>query len=399
MSGVPGGLGPPNPRVAGGNTAETRSVWLRRCSNALPDPPGQCFALSLSDIGAAAARETLLIRTPHMAAFWTDLFRSMLGPPPELRWAGHGPGVGRDAKTAYSGLLGRYLARAYLTAEQRVRILVPLDLAKEPLRHAGYTIEKDPPGQGYEADWLGLDDVGLVIVEAKGSSDRARGTWHHGRPGILHGAKGQVRRTAVFASGPRRKLPARRWVVASRWGTQEGGLQPTLLAWDPEETALEQKDLRRLEQVLLEVDLGGLMEGLGHAEPGGDTEGTALQVRVGDYVLPLGFVAMAGPFGILPVRQNTDLPDWRLASESGGNIAVLSLSVEYENAVRRLSSDPDGSIGLLEQMRTPSIERSEEAADLDKPRFDVLAVNRSGLTVVWPKTDERIELVETQSSG
>ena len=60
----------------------------------------------MSVIGNAAARETLVTATPHMAAIWTDLFQSLIVPGSELRWRGAGPGVGRDARIAYSSLLG-----------------------------------------------------------------------------------------------------------------------------------------------------------------------------------------------------------------------------------------------------------------------------------------------------
>jgi len=65
-----------------------------------------------------------------MASIWTDLFQSILAPGHQLRWKDDGPGLGRDAKSAYSSLLGRYMARAYLTAFEGVRVMVPLDLAK-----------------------------------------------------------------------------------------------------------------------------------------------------------------------------------------------------------------------------------------------------------------------------
>ena len=42
-----------------------------------------------------------------------------------LRWAGGGPGVGRDAPIAYSSLLGRCMARAYFTSQEGRAWLVP----------------------------------------------------------------------------------------------------------------------------------------------------------------------------------------------------------------------------------------------------------------------------------
>ena len=89
-------------------SASSRSVWLRRGNSSDPDfyAPGKYSAFELAAIGNAAARETFVTGTSHMAAIWTDLFQSIITPRPELRWFGDGPGVGRDARIAYSSLLG-----------------------------------------------------------------------------------------------------------------------------------------------------------------------------------------------------------------------------------------------------------------------------------------------------
>ena len=128
------------------SSATRRWVWLRRGKPSVPKPHGVRHDLTLSVIGHVAARETFVTATSHMAAIWTDLFRSMIAPGSELRWRGDGPGIGRDARIAYSSLLGRYMARAYLTEHERVRVLVPLDVAKCWLRETGseYEIGKDP---------------------------------------------------------------------------------------------------------------------------------------------------------------------------------------------------------------------------------------------------------------
>ena len=85
-----------------------REVWLRRGAFSGLYAPGRLHPVWLSQFGNAAARETFATATPHMAAIWTDLFRSMTAPGSELRWRGDGPGIGRDARIAYSSLLGRY---------------------------------------------------------------------------------------------------------------------------------------------------------------------------------------------------------------------------------------------------------------------------------------------------
>ena len=84
------------------------------------------------------ARPLLPQHSPFAAA-WTDLFQSMIAVSQKLRWRENGPGLGRDARIAYSSLLGRYMARAYLTGNEDVRVLVPLDEAKRWLQKTPYT--------------------------------------------------------------------------------------------------------------------------------------------------------------------------------------------------------------------------------------------------------------------
>ena len=59
-------------------SAPSRQIWLRRSDPANPDPPGMWRDMALSVIGNAAARETFVTATPHMAAICTDLFQSMI---------------------------------------------------------------------------------------------------------------------------------------------------------------------------------------------------------------------------------------------------------------------------------------------------------------------------------
>ena len=369
----------------------SRSVWLRRGDPSVPNPSGVWRDLTLSVIGNAAARETFVTATPHMAAIWTDLFGSMIAPGSELRWRGDGPGIGRDARIAYSSLLGRYMARAYLTEHERVRVLVPLDVAKCWLRETDseYEIGKDPQSRGLEADWIGIDADGLLIVEAKGSFDDGLKTWcgPHSRPQILKTAIAQAKRTAVFVRHPRRKLPAKRWAIASRWGTEENKCVPTLLAWDHEDEKLGKDDYQTLAKILLRADLDGVMRGLGYlgieqvlgaAQPPQRVPGE-LQIRVGDQDIEPGIAAIVGPFGVQPLRSKQDLLQvsqilqvlQSLDLNLNNNIAVASLSSRYVTTVSQ------------ERLWTDEAETANE-----------LSANRGGLTVVWPKTVEDLVLGE-----
>ena len=377
----------------------SRSIWLRRCDPSSPNPLGEWRDLALSAIGNAAARETLVTATHHMAAIWTDLFQSMIASDSQLRWSGNGPGIGRDARIAYSSLLGRYLARAYLTEHEGVRILVPLDVAKRRFQETPYVIEKDPPSRGLEADWIGLDNNRLVIVEAKGAFDEGIKTWRGpSRPLILQTAIEQAERTAVFVRHPRRKLPAKRWAIASRWGTQDNHREPTLLAWDPEEEKLDKDDYQALVKILLRTDLDSVMGGLGHPEillrtdwagvmgglehleaspsdaaPSERVPGD-LWIRVGDQDLDPGFAAMVSPFGVRPLRDENDLLQVRQARNLDFNIAVASLSSRYVRTASQALRWPD-------EAKTAR-ERSANRA------------NRAGLTVVWPEAGEDVVLKE-----
>lgn len=368
-----------------------REIWLRRGTSANPYSPGQWHTISLSELGTAAARETFATATLPFAAAWTDLFQNMIAVSQELRWRENGPGVGRDARTAYSSLFGRYMARAYLTTNEGVRVLVPLDEAKHLLRETPYYIEKLAIDDGLEADWIGLDSSRrLVIAEAKGSFDKGVRAWSgpHYIPGVLRTAIGQARRTAVFRISTRRPLPAKRWAVASRWSNEDNKRRPTLLAWDPEEEELDDDDYRVLAKLLHRADIEGILKGLGHFETA-DTLGVEapsrrlpgdLWLRIGDRPIEPGYAAVLGPIGSYPLRGGVDLDLVRLIRELTPNVALASLSRQYVSTIIR---DPraldDGDL-----RDTP-----KTAHDSDG-RF----AQQAGLTVAWPMPDEDIALAE-----
>ena len=358
-----------------------RTVWLRE--GALPNASaaGRTHSIALSQLGHAAARETFLTATLPFAATWTGLFEEMLVPLPklmlpELQWREDGPGTGRDARSAYSSLLGRYMARAYLTDEAHVRVLVPLDMAKKILAGTDYKIERrTTPAGNYEADWIGLDyRRRLIIAEAKGSRDTSKKSWRdtNSIPDVLTTGIGQARRTAVVRKSTNSELPASRWAIASRWGNHVNRCEPTLLAWnDDGGFILDEDDYRKLAHLLLPAELGTLMEGLGHS-----AESPALTLVVGSRLLTdgPGYAALVGPIGILPLRDQGDVELVRRIREIDQHVALVSLDAGYTDWIRR------DLLGEREDMRVVQPDPVERV------------VGRFGLTVAWPTPEEDIKL-------
>ena len=347
---------------------------------------GSWHSLWLSDIGNAAARETLLTATPQFSAIWTGLFHELLTADSQLCWLGNGPGIGRDARIAYSGLLGRYFARAHLEVSENVRVLVPVDVIRGRLSASGYRVRKSPPGRGLEADWIGLDRRGLVIAEAKGSFNEGVGIWRgpYSVPDVLRTAMAQAGRTAVFSLQTGLKLSAKRWAIASRWATEQNSREPTMLAWDPEEEGLREDDYVALAEILHGADLSGVMIGLGHsatlemlrtAEPSRRVVGD-ISLNIGGHTIEPGFAALMWPGGVQALRGNDDVVRIRRLRDLNEKFAVVSLSTKYATNILRNPLWVDGG------------EESDTGAK--KAQGSRRFSRRAGLSVMWPEADDEI---------
>jgi hypothetical protein len=151
----------------------------------------------------------------------------------------------------------------------------------------------------------------------------------------------------VFVRASNRKLPSKRWAIASRWGTQENGLDPTLIAWDPEDEKLDEEYYRLLERIFFQADMQAVAAGMGYTGDvgafgiGGDfgrtisiTEGTDIRFKVGGRLIKPGLMVVLGPFGHLPIRNASDLSRIRQVREITPNVALVSLSSNYIQSVR-----------------------------------------------------------------
>lgn len=185
--------------------------------------------LSLWWLARAAAEETL--QGSPLAAAWLKLFRAHLDPD-ETYWLTWAEDLAQSAelRRAYSGLYGRFAARALLTAHfgfsrftslKRNGIVIPS------------SIRVNREKKGDIPDWLAWDDTAgrHVLCEAKGSLT-ANDFMTAGTPKCVTEGKAQFGRVSCTAPSGIALNPAC-WVAASRWSTKERGGQAATLLWDP----------------------------------------------------------------------------------------------------------------------------------------------------------------------
>lgn len=218
--------------------------------------------LSLWWLARAAAEETL--QGSPMVAAWLTLFRAHLSSTEQhdLRWSGD-LAESAELRRSYSGLYGRFMARALLTRHlgfdrfvslKRNGIALPGSISVQRL-HAG-----DIP------DWLAWDERNrqFVLCEAKGSltaNDFLTGD----PPTCVRQGKEQFRRV-VSTIGGRVVHPAE-WVAASRWSTDMRAWQPVTLLWDPpvEGTSFELGAAAPHREAITRAWLSSIAAGFGHA--------------------------------------------------------------------------------------------------------------------------------------
>ena len=380
-----------------------REVWLRE-GKRFTTIPGKPHGVPLLGMGIAAARETVLTATPHMASIWTDLLASfLLEGESKLLWRDDGPGIGRDARISYSSLLGRYSARAYLTEEQGVHTLVPLDVAKRFLRDTGFAITKRS-SRGLQADWIGLDQHGLVIAEAKGSFDSRISAWHgpNALPPTVETAINQAERTVLINRATGRQLGAKRWAVASRWGTEDNEREPTMVAvrdlgqssQDGNWGAVDEEDYQELAEILLRADIEVVKDGLMASTARGFEQSVdspvPIPIRIGEMNLDPSYSAVFGPFGQQPLRNRDDLEMVRQGVKTAAPIAVASLSDSYCRDIvsGRRSHLPEAGERSSHEDDAVLRGRLQESENVRG-----LVIQRHGLTVVWLDRDDDIDLI------
>ena len=207
------------------------------------------LTLDMDDVARAAWSEILQTApgSTSLFAFLEDL----LQPGPELVWRERGPGRGTEMRRSFSGLFGRFFARAYLEIHHEFVWFAAIDGDNFHLsprwRVKRFTKAEMP-------DWICARPGELAIAEAKGSHQKGNATGIT-RPGPIRTADGQIRgvrvqkRTPTIRGGLRwQNRSAKGWAVMSRWGLSDPPRAPFLYALDPktegdELTAQERDEL------------------------------------------------------------------------------------------------------------------------------------------------------------
>ena len=134
-------------------------------------------------------------------------------------------------RRAYSGLYGRYFARAVLAAELGITLFLPLQTNETPIP-GGVTVSRVDDGD--IPDWIAWDpEAGRhVLCEAKGRLSDPGGRFLGGKPDCIDAGKAQFDRVEVTNSTGRH-IATRDWIAVSLWSTDRVRRDPVSLLWDP----------------------------------------------------------------------------------------------------------------------------------------------------------------------
>jgi len=207
-------------------------------AQSLSQSPTYTFDLRL--VGAVAMKE--LIQTCRSGTPMTSVIHSLLvgktGKP--LVWRGNGPGVGWEMRSAWSGLFGRFFARAYLE-EQGYTWFHPMEKVYDRISN-DFVVTRVSKGE--IADWVCAKDISqaksgdILIVEAKGRH-REGHLKLHTLPRPLRDALEQLKNTVVHmrdGNGVLNPKSTKGYAILTKWTNEAKGPKANALlrVVDPE---------------------------------------------------------------------------------------------------------------------------------------------------------------------
>lgn len=217
-------------------------------------------AISLLGVARAAAEETL--QGSPLVSAWLKLFSTQVSLNDNywLRWRGD-LAESAELRRAYSGLYGRFFARALLTHHLGLTRFLSLKRNGLPIP-GSVNVERQVAGD--IPDWIAWDDRAsrFVLCEAKGSLTSNDFLSADG-PKCAHDGKSQFERVKTF-DGAIEIQPAK-WVAATRWATDHRTVNPTTILWDPpsEYRPFSPEDADRHRDAISRAWLASIAPGLG----------------------------------------------------------------------------------------------------------------------------------------
>jgi hypothetical protein len=260
-----------------------------------------------------------ILQTSKNSAPMSAFFDELLAPSgTELVWKGRGPGRGIEMRRAFSGLFGRFFARAYLQRYHGFTWFVPIDGSPTVLSNRARIVQK--PGSSAEMpDWFCAQPGQVAVAEAKGSHQRGNVTAET-LPGPLKTAEKQIGGVVLeirsLGRGGVEIWTARSvkgWAVMSRWGVEEPDRDAFQYVLDPstEGEPLSDDDREHLVQDVARLHVAQTLDGMGYPDLAGEfgvaafeepvrpRQTATLEIEGEAPVKYLG--AVVGPLGILPM--------------------------------------------------------------------------------------------------
>lgn len=225
--------------------------------------------LSVREIEDAALLE--IIQSPGAKVGHWSFLSTLLEPGTNFFQFREPLGQSREVKTAFSGLFGRFVARAYAT--RYLGISHYLHVTKPPMRLSGaFSGRVLRRRSGDMPDWIGWGrSAGMAIVEAKGSHHR------YEPHSVLERAYLQAERAEIRTG---RTLAAfKRYAIVSRWGhATTAPTEPLIWVKDPDEMGeARPEEMKGLISGLVRQHAANLLQSLGHEKLSSELRMLALQ--------------------------------------------------------------------------------------------------------------------------
>ncbi|RWA94493.1 hypothetical protein [Mesorhizobium sp.] len=268
--------------------------------------PAKEISFDIDDVARCAWGEILQTAPRSNSLF--ALLEDLLVPGQSLIWRDNGPGRGTEMRRSFSGLFGRFFARAYLELHHGFVWFAAIDGDNFHLSES-WRVSRKTGSQTEMPDWICARPGKLAIAEAKGSHQKGNATGV-GIPGPIKTADGQIRGVCVQKEVKQqrggtiwRSKKIKGWAVMSRWGLANPPRDPFLYALDPETDGkrLTSGETEELVQAVARTHVRQIASGLGIL--GADKELTAVsrRARVADDAEKQRVFAgsVITPFGLL----------------------------------------------------------------------------------------------------